>query len=95
MKAFDHLGAEAVVTSDPSEVTQAAEILLPGVGHFAATKYMNESGLREAISISIERHVHSSAFALACNGCWLQVKKLPAFTGSRSGRANAAASLPA
>ncbi len=94
-KAFDHLGADAVVTSNPSEVSQAEKIVLPGVGHFAATNALNESGLREAMLDSIERQVPFLGFALACNGCWLQAKKRPTFTGSRSGRANAAASLPA
>jgi glutamine amidotransferase len=34
-KALDHLGAETVVTSDPSEVAKADKLVLPGVGHFA------------------------------------------------------------
>jgi len=53
-KAFDHLGAETVVTSDPAQVADAEKIVLPGVGHFAATKALNDSGLRCAIAESIE-----------------------------------------
>jgi glutamine amidotransferase len=56
-KAFDHLGVETAVTSDPQEVAKADKIVLPGVGHFAATSALNESGLRDAIVDSIERHV--------------------------------------
>lgn len=56
-KAFDHLGAQTVVTSDPRQVATADKLVLPGVGHFAATKALNDSGLRDAIVDSIERHV--------------------------------------
>ena len=56
-KAFDHLGAETVVTSDPALVAKADKIVLPGVGHFGATKVLDDSGLREVIIESIERGV--------------------------------------
>ena len=56
-KAFDHLGAETVVTASPDEVERAEKIVLPGVGHFAATKALDESGLRETILTCIERGV--------------------------------------
>jgi imidazole glycerol-phosphate synthase subunit HisH len=56
-KAFDHLGAETIVTSDPTQVAEADKIVLPGVGHFAATKTLNDSGLRDVIMESIERRV--------------------------------------
>ena len=53
-KAFDHLGAHTVVTADANEVLRAEKIVLPGVGHFAATKALDESGLRESIIESLE-----------------------------------------
>lgn len=56
-KAFDHLGAETMVTSDPSQVTKADKIVLPGVGNFAATNTLNDSGLRDAIVDGIERRI--------------------------------------
>lgn len=56
-KAFDHLQARCVVTSDPAEVRAAEKIVLPGVGHFAATEFLNRSGLRDAIAESIGRSV--------------------------------------
>lgn len=56
-KAFDHLGGKTVVTSDPAEVTNADKVVLPGVGHFAATSALNDSGLRDAIVDSIERNI--------------------------------------
>jgi len=54
-KAFDHLGAKTMVTDSSKEVQQADKIVLPGVGHFAATKALDESGLRETILDCIER----------------------------------------
>src|SRR5437667_875466 len=56
-KAVHHLGAETVVTADPAEVQLAEKIILPGVGHFASTKALDDSGLRETIIEQIERGV--------------------------------------
>ena len=56
-KAFDHLGVETVVTSDPEQVAKANKIVLPGVGHFGATKALDDSGLRDVIIESIERGI--------------------------------------
>ena len=56
-KAFDHVGAEAIVTSDPEVVAKADKIVLPGVGHFAATTTLEDRGLREAIAQRIERRI--------------------------------------
>ena len=56
-KAFDHLGAKTIVTDDRSIVSQAEKIVLPGVGHFAATAALDDSGLRETILGQIERGV--------------------------------------
>jgi glutamine amidotransferase len=56
-KAFDHLSAETVVTADPAQVARADKIVLPGVGHFGATKALDDSGMREVILEGIERRV--------------------------------------
>jgi len=56
-KAFDYLDAPAVVTSDPGVVAKAEKIVLPGVGHFCATRALDEYGLREVVVNSIERGV--------------------------------------
>jgi glutamine amidotransferase len=53
-KAFDHLGAETIVTDDPEKVAGAEKIVLPGVGHFAATKALDDCSLRETILSGIE-----------------------------------------
>jgi glutamine amidotransferase len=54
-KALDVLGAESMVTSDPEVVRRSDKVVLPGVGHFDSTRALDELGLRDAISDSIER----------------------------------------
>jgi glutamine amidotransferase len=56
-KAFDRIGAQAVVTADPETVAKADKIVLPGVGHFSATCALSSAGLREAIAASIHRKI--------------------------------------
>jgi glutamine amidotransferase len=56
-KAFEHIGQTPVVTSDPEVVAKAEKIVLPGVGHFAATSALVESGLHEAIAEGIQQKV--------------------------------------
>ena len=56
-KAFDHLGAETVVTDDPAIVEKADKVVLPGVGHFASTQALDASGLRDTVISGIERGV--------------------------------------
>jgi imidazole glycerol-phosphate synthase subunit HisH len=49
-KAVDHLGFACAITSDPVVVERAKKIIVPGVGHFAATSALDSSGLRPAIA---------------------------------------------
>ena len=50
LKAIAATDATAVtVTDDPAAVAQADKIILPGVGHFAATQVLHERGLADAI----------------------------------------------
>lgn len=56
-KAFDCLGQDNLITSDPEQVSRASKIVLPGVGHFASTGNLARLGLREAIASAIEREV--------------------------------------
>jgi glutamine amidotransferase len=58
LKALRHLGAEVEVTdSDLSLVESAERIVLPGVGHFAATQRLDATGLTPAIRAAIARGV--------------------------------------
>ncbi len=54
-KAVDHLGFPCAITSDPAVVERAEKVIVPGVGHFAATSTLAKSGLRAAIAGAIER----------------------------------------
>lgn len=56
-KAFDWLGQECAITSDPADVASATKVVLPGVGHFSSTGALEHSGLRQAIARTIERGV--------------------------------------
>jgi len=49
MKAVNAVGANAIATSDPDVVMRADRLVLPGVGHFSATAFLQECGLRQAI----------------------------------------------
>jgi imidazole glycerol-phosphate synthase subunit HisH len=69
MKALAALGANAVSTEDPETVRRADKIVLPGVGHFAATKFLESRGLKQAIA---ERTSSGVPFLGICVGLqWL------------------------
>lgn len=58
LKALRHLGAEIEVSdADESLVESAERLVLPGVGHFAATKRLDDTGLTAAIRNTIARGV--------------------------------------
>ena len=69
MKALVAVGADAVSTSDPEMVRGAERIILPGVGHFQATDFLCQYGLKEAIG---ERAAAGVPFLGICVGLqWL------------------------
>ncbi len=56
-KALDWLGQDCAITSKPADLRHAQKIILPGVGHFAATATLARSGLQTAIIDSIAQEV--------------------------------------
>jgi glutamine amidotransferase len=54
-KAFQYLGYEVRITEDPDVVSHAKHIVVPGVGHFAATGQLGRAGLADAIRESIRQ----------------------------------------
>ena len=70
IKTLRYLGAETQVTDgDLSHVTSAERIVLPGVGHFAATERLDETDLSGAIREAI---AHGVPFLGICVGMqWL------------------------
>jgi imidazole glycerol-phosphate synthase subunit HisH len=74
MKGLAALHADAFVTADPEQVRSASKIILPGVGHFAATSLLTDTGLTQAVR---ERVAEGIPFLGICVGLqWL-------FEGSR------------
>ncbi|HWZ45936.1 MAG TPA: imidazole glycerol phosphate synthase subunit HisH [Candidatus Saccharimonadales bacterium] len=68
-KALDFLGATYIVTEDPIQARTLDKLILPGVGNFAATKRLNDTGLTEAVR---ERIVQGIPFLGICVGLqWL------------------------
>lgn len=58
LKTLHHLGAETAVTDGDLALVESAErIVLPGVGHFAATERLDATGLTGAICAAIARGV--------------------------------------
>jgi glutamine amidotransferase len=57
VKALRHLGAEVIVTDRSEPVYYAERIILPGVGHFAATKRLDETGIKIGILEAIEADI--------------------------------------
>lgn len=58
LKALRHLGAEPVVTdSDLSLIESAEGVVLPGVGHFAATARLDSTGITGAVREAVNRGV--------------------------------------
>jgi glutamine amidotransferase len=57
VKALRHLGAEVTVTDRPEPLSTAERIVLPGVGHFAATARLDDTGLTRAINTAIARGI--------------------------------------
>ncbi len=58
LKALRYLGAEPDVTgTDLSPIETAERIVLPGVGHFAATERLDATGLTPAIRAAIARGI--------------------------------------
>lgn len=69
LKALRAVGAEPVLTDEPEIVKNATKIILPGVGHFAATRFLRERGLEQAIR---ERVTAGAPFLGICVGLqWL------------------------
>jgi imidazole glycerol-phosphate synthase subunit HisH len=69
MKALRAVEARVTLTEDPDVVRRAKKIVLPGVGHFAATSVLEASGLKGAIA---ERIAQGVPFLGICVGMqWL------------------------
>jgi glutamine amidotransferase len=74
VKALRYLDADVTVTDRAEDVSAASRVILPGVGHFAATYRLDETKITPAVRDAISRGV---PFLGICVGMqWL-------LTGSR------------
>jgi imidazole glycerol-phosphate synthase subunit HisH len=72
-KAFEHVGVQATITSDPEQLRTARRIVLPGVGAFGdAMRELNARGLTEPI---IEAIHAGKPFLGICLGLQLLFEK--------------------
>jgi glutamine amidotransferase len=69
VKGLRAVNAHVTVTEDPEVVRRAERIVLPGVGHFAATEFLETRGIKAAI---VERIAAGIPFLGVCVGLqWL------------------------
>jgi imidazole glycerol-phosphate synthase subunit HisH len=82
LKALKHLGAETVVTDgDLAPIENAERIVLPGVGHFAATKRLDETGMTGAIRAAIARRVPFLGICVGMQWLYAGSTEAPDHTG--------------
>jgi len=80
-KAIDHLGFACSITSDPAVVARAEKIIVPGVGHFAATSAFDASGLRTAIANVIERQTPFFGICVGMQWMFAASEEAPGVSG--------------
>ncbi|HEX3354114.1 MAG: imidazole glycerol phosphate synthase subunit HisH [Terriglobales bacterium] len=79
-KAFDYLGAESAITSDPQEIARASKIVLPGVGNFEATTALS-GALQEAIVRAIDRQIPLLGICLGMQWMFQSSQEAPQLRG--------------
>jgi len=80
-KALDWLGRRAILTSDVEEIEQADRLIVPGVGHFAATTHLTRSGLRAAIQAAVCRGVPFLGICLGMQWMFVSSQEAPEVRG--------------
>jgi glutamine amidotransferase len=80
-KALDWLGHAAVITSRAEEVVRAGKVIVPGVGHFAATRNLDSTGLKDAIVTSIDRGMPFLGICLGMQWMFTSSTEAPGVAG--------------
>jgi len=80
-KALDFLGHACSITLDPACVAAAERIVLPGVGHFAATENLERTGLRDAITAAIGRGAPFLGICVGMQWMFARSEESPATAG--------------
>ena len=79
-KAFDHLGYESTITSDPEVIARADKIVLPGVGNFEATTALS-GALQEVIVNAIDRQIPLLGICLGMQWMFAASQEAPRLRG--------------
>ena len=80
-KALDSLGQAALITRDPHSVAAADKVIVPGVGHFAATTALDAVGLRAAIEDTVARGVPVLGICLGMQWMFASSTEAPSLNG--------------
>jgi glutamine amidotransferase len=80
-RAFDFLGQSAVITSNADQVGCADKVIVPGVGHFAATQALSSSGLKDAIETAIRRGTPFLGICLGMQWMFTSSSEAPGVAG--------------
>lgn len=80
-KAFEHLGCEVVITEDPDAVRRATHLVVPGVGHFAATEQLTRTGLRDSIQQAIQQGANFLGICVGMQWMFEGSTEAPGVTG--------------
>jgi glutamine amidotransferase len=79
-KAFDHLGQQSEMTSDPNAVASADKIVLPGVGNFGATTALT-GPIAESINYAIKREIPLLGICLGMQWMFESSQEAPGLHG--------------
>jgi glutamine amidotransferase len=81
MRSLRASGADPTSTDDPAIVLCADKIILPGVGHFAATKVLEERGLKAAIEQRIASGVPFLGICVGLQWLFAGSTEAPGYSG--------------
>jgi imidazole glycerol-phosphate synthase subunit HisH len=79
-KAFDHLGVEAAITSDPAAMARASRGVLPGVGNFEATTALS-GALQHSVVNAIDRKIPLLGICLGMQWMFESSREAPQLRG--------------
>jgi imidazole glycerol-phosphate synthase subunit HisH len=79
-KAFDHLGVEAAITSDPAAIARASKVVLPGVGNFEATTALS-GALQHSVVNAIDRKIPLLGICLGMQWMFESSREAPQLRG--------------
>lgn len=80
-KAFEHLGCEVAITEDPERVRRARRVVVPGVGHFAATEQLSRAGLRDAVAEAIAQGANFLGICVGMQWMFRDSTEAPGLSG--------------